>query len=213
MENLEGVHFEKDKKEKAWQVSGPSVRMEVPSNFNDSEHEKWLNIEITAQARILDNDLIQMYGRGGHHTDKDPCLGVTYKARFYADGNTAWIKEITHPAYTHEKGNEKQDSIQEKWMGLKAIIYDVDKHVRLEIYTRDSDNGDWKIASTYDDKGDWKTDSADFDNHCGVSRDEIITESGGTDDHNIVTFRSDRQARWEFKSLSIREIVPPPPTS
>ena len=86
----------------SWHVSADQVRMEAWSQIN----EKWLNVEITAYAKLESGstELLQLYSRGGHHTDRDQCEGSAYKARLYGDGTAAWTKEITHPAYAGNRG-------------------------------------------------------------------------------------------------------------
>jgi len=216
--NLNNINFAQNS-DGSWRVSGGQIRMEAWS----PEDQKWQNVEITEYAKIESgsNDLLQLYSRGGHHTSKDPCMGSAYKARLYGNGEAAWVKEVTHPAYSGNRGTvQATDSIQGKWIGFKAVIYNVvengNTYVRLESYVDDSvtdANGNlvvknnWKLASVVEDKGGWSTNNSDFDPNCGRSRDEILTGAGGTATQNIAAFRSD-DLTWDFKYLSVREINP-----
>jgi len=215
----------------SWQVSASQVRMEAWSPSD----EKWLNVEITGYAKMISgtNELIQWYSRGGHHTDSNQCLGSAYKARLYGTGEARWVKEITHPAYTGSKGSMQatDDPLKGRWVGFKAVIYNFVEngktYVRMESYIDDdvTDSkgnlvvgNNWKLAAVYEDKGGWSTTNSDFNASCFPvnkdstqqyrQRDEIINMSGGTSTQNIAAWRSDGLT-WNWKYLSVREIVPP----
>jgi hypothetical protein len=218
----------------SWQVSGGSngqVRLEAWS----PENKKWLNVEITEYAKIVSgsNELLQLYSRGGHHTSSNECLGSAIKARLYGDGEARWVKEVNHPAYTSNRGamQATDDPLKGRWIGFKAVIYNFVEngktYVRMESYIDDDvtdSNGNlkiannWKLASVVQDKGGWSTSDSDFNAACAPlnkdstqqyrQRDEIINTSGGTSTQNIAAFRSDNLT-WNWKYLSVREIVPP----
>ena len=223
-QNLADIQFTKQP-DNSWQVDSTNgqIRMESWSPPN----EKWLNVEITEYAKIISttDDLLQMYSRGGKHTYSDPCLGSAYKARLYGDGTAAWVKEVTFPAYTSERGkvHATTNPLDGRWVGFKAVIYNVigsdgKTYVRMESYIDDdvtdptSGNlvikNNWKLASVVEDKGGWATDNTDFDPRCGVLRDSILTAPGGSATQNIVAWRTDNST-WNFKYLSAREIQPP----
>ncbi|HEY7506580.1 MAG TPA: chitobiase/beta-hexosaminidase C-terminal domain-containing protein, partial [Nitrososphaera sp.] len=218
----------------SWQVSGGSngqVRLEAWSPAN----EKWLNVEITMYAKMVSgsNELLQMYSRGGHHTSSNECLGSAYKARFYGDGDAAWVKEVNHPASAGNRGSVQATNtpLADRWIGLKAVIYNFVEngktYVRLESYIDDdvtdsSGNlvvgNNWELASVVEDRGGWASKDSDFNPTCAPvnkdstqqyrQRDEIINMSGGTSTQNIAAFRSDNLT-WNWKYLSVREIAPP----
>jgi len=208
----------------SWQVNGGTrgqVRMEAWSPSN----EKWLNVEITMYAKIVggSNELLQMYSRGGHHTSSDECLGSAYKARLYGDGEARWVKEVTHPAYTSNRGSMQatNEPLEDRWVGFKAVIYNFVEngrtYVRMESYIDDdvTDSrgnlvigNNWQRASVVEDRGGWSTSSSSFDSSCGRARDAILTTGGGTSTQNIAAWRSD-DLTWNWKYLTVREIVPP----
>jgi hypothetical protein len=217
--NLGNVNFNKNS-DGSWRVSAHQIRMEAWSPTN----EKWLNIEITEYAKIESgsNELLQMYSRGGHHTSRDECLGSAYKARLYGNGEAAWNKEVTHPAYAGNRAETRAtiEPLEDRWVGFKAVMYNFvengNTYVRLESYIDDdvtdsSGNlvvkNNWKLASVYEDRGGWATNNSDFNSSCGRERDEILTNAGGTSTQNIAAFRSD-DLTWSFKYLSVREIDP-----
>ncbi|MGI0048873.1 MAG: Ig-like domain-containing protein, partial [Nitrososphaera sp.] len=166
----------------SWQVSASQVRMEAWSPSG----EKWLNVEITGYAKMVSgsNELIQWYSRGGHHTSSNECLGSAYKARLYGDGDAAWVKEVTHPAYAGNRASVQatDDPMNGRWVGFKAVMYNFVEngktYVRMESYI-DNDvtdsNGNlvignnWKLASVYEDKGGWSTSNPDFNSSCAPS--------------------------------------------
>ena len=222
--NLANIQFAKQE-DGSWRINSTNgqIRMEAWSPPN----EKWLNVEITEYAKIVNttDDLLQMYSRGGRHTYSDPCIGSAYKARLYGDGNATWIKEVTFPAYTEERGNMKATTkpLDGRWVGFKAIIYNIEgpdgqTFVRMESYidddVTDSNTGNlviknnWKMVSVVEDRGGWATSNDDFDSHCGVARDAILSGPGGSATENIVAWRTD-DTTWDFKYLSAREIQPP----
>jgi len=218
----------------SWQVSGGSkgqVRMEAWSPAN----EKWQNVEITMYAKMVSgsNELLQMYSRGGHHTSSNECLGSAYKARIYGDGEARWVKEVTHPAYTSNRGNVQAttDPLEGRWIGFKAVIYnfvvDGKTYVRMQSYIDDDvtdSNGNlvirnnWKLASVVEDSGGWATSNPDFDETCfpvdkdsneqNRQRDEILSLPGGTSTQNIAAWRSDGLT-WNWKYLTVREVTIP----
>jgi hypothetical protein len=218
----------------SWQVSGGTkgqVRMEAWS----PPDKKWLNVEITGYAKMVSgtNELIQWYSRGGHHTSTNECLGSAYKARLYGDGDAAWVKEVTHPAYAGNRGSMQATTtaLADRWVGFKAVIYNFVEngktHVRMESYIDDAVTdsagklvikNNWKLASVVEDKGGWSTSDADFNSTCAPlnkdstqqyrQRADIINTGGGTSTQNIAAWRSD-DLTWNWKYLSAREIVPP----
>jgi hypothetical protein len=222
--NLANIRFV-HQPEGSWQVNSTNgqIRMEAWSPPN----EKWLNVEITAYAKIVSttDDLLQMYSRGGRHTYSDPCIGSAYKARLYGNGVTTWAKEVTFPAYTEERGKMQSTTLplDGRWVGFKAIIYNVvgsdgKTYVRMESYIDDNVtdaktgnlviNNNWKLSSVVEDKGGWASPNSDFDSDCGVARDAVLSGPGGSPTENIVAWRTDN-GTWDFKYLSAREILPP----
>jgi hypothetical protein len=111
--------------------------------------------------------------------------------------------------YTNSRDRHKAtDSLLNRWIGLKVIMYniDYDKAVKMESYIDDNDNNYWRKVSEIIDDGGWFSRSSDeevYSASCGRPKDYIITNSGP-----MVTFRSDNML-WDFADLSIREIQPP----
>jgi hypothetical protein len=120
--------------------------------------------------------------------------------------------------------------LEDRWIGFKAVIYNFVEngktYVRMESYIDDVTGPDgnlvvknnWKLASVVEDRGGWLTSNSDFNTSCAPNnkdsiqqyrqRDEILNLPGGTSTQNIAAWRSD-SLTWNWKYLSVREIVPP----
>jgi hypothetical protein len=212
--NIEKVEFT-EQKDGSWEAGGKEdMRLEAWSTADG-----WKNVEITAHFNIVEprddadsKPIIQLYARGGHHSTDEPCLGSAYKARLYMDGHTTFVKEVNHPAYTDETGEAQviEPFSVGQWMGFKMVIYNVDndKAVHMESWVDEGDIGkNWKLASVVEDHGGWSVNDAnmhDFEESCGRPVDAIITNPGV-----LAAFRTDGGTVWDFKELSVREIVPP----
>jgi hypothetical protein len=76
----------------------------------------------------------------------------------------------------------------------------------MESYLDNLNNNYWVKASEIIDDGGWYASSSDevfYSANCNRPKDFIITNGGP-----LVTFRSDNLV-WDFKNLSVREIVVP----
>src|SRR5918994_733716 len=216
----------------SWRINASHVRMVV----NTSEgQEKWKNVEITGYVRlsqltnenvsdtddtsngIADEDEIDdlvFISRSGRHSSEVPCEGTAYNAGIHTDGSVGWKKEIWHTGgYTEERAGQKiAESYLNKWIGLKAVVYNVMKDnetsgVKLETYIDGSNVNNWTKVSDIIDSGGWYTKSNNsefFSAGCGRARDHVIIEGGPN-----VIFRTDNVV-LDFKILSVREIQPPP---
>jgi hypothetical protein len=217
----------------SWRINASHVRMVV--NTSDGQ-EKWKNVEITGYVRLsqltngnvsdteISNSLSEsnedeiddlvFISRSGRHSSEVPCEGTAYNAGLYTDGSAGWKKEIWHTGgYTEERARHKlAESYLNKWIGLKAVVYNVMKDnetsgVKLEMYIDGSNINNWTKVSDITDSGGWYTKSNNtefFSAGCGRARDYVIIDGGP----NII-FRTDNLL-LDFKNLSVREIQPPP---
>ena len=215
----------------SWEISGEQVRFNVWSKPN----EKWSDIEITGYLKLKDEkSWVEIYSRGSIHSSDSPCLGSAYKGKFLGDGTIEWVKEVTHPAYTERETDMliPEETRHSQWVGVKVVMYNFIENgttnVRLEMYedkNASSPTGElliknnWELISVLDDRGEWSaSQSSKFNDSCSPlsydnmeryrQPDEILSMSGGNETNNIVTWRSDQEI-WNFKYLSIREIVTP----
>jgi hypothetical protein len=189
-----------------------TVRMNV--NTSDTT-QRWKNVEMTGYVKIISSNAsdasIDWYARGRLHTSQSPCEGVAYHAGLQVDGTVFWQKEIWHTGgYTNSRSNlHATHSILGKWIGFKAIMNNVDNNsgVRMETYLDDNATNHWRKVMDTTDNGGWYANAPNdlfYSANCGRSKDYVILNAGP-----IATFRSDNVI-WDFKNLSIREIMAPP---
>jgi hypothetical protein len=79
-----------------------------------------------------------------------------------------------------------------------------DTAVKMESYIDENANNNWRKVNELVDSGGWYANSPDsvfYSVDCNRLKDYVVTNSGP-----IVTFRSDN-ILWQFKELSVREIV------
>lgn len=214
----------------SWKVNSSKVRIRVETTQGQ---EEWKNVEMTGYVKIIssisttnpnefsdqedereDEDSIDPHltwrARGGRHNDMVPCEGTALNGGLYIDGKVSWKKEIWHTGgYTDARGvSEIPNSLVNKWIGWKTIMYnlDNDSSVKMESYLDINANNNWIKISEVEDNGKWYADTSDeefYSVDCGKEKDYVITNSGP-----IATFRADNLI-FDFKNLSIREIIPP----
>ena len=138
----------------SWQLQGQhtsgkynlQVRMKV-GNFEDAKW--WKNVEMTGYAKVIaettnssDSTALDWYARGGNHTSARPCQGVALHAGLRVNGSIYWQKEMWHTGgYTDFRDNvNATHSILGKWIGFKAIMYNInnDSAVRMQTYVDDN---------------------------------------------------------------------------
>jgi hypothetical protein len=234
-------HFDNkdDKNEYANATTGKWLNVEVTAYFRvikTAAVRDGINTTMPAKGKVPEEDdnftaapedplhgdnnkpLFQIYIRGAHHKTSEPCEGSTYKARIYANGSAAWIKEVTHPMFTPERGAHnvyKDVPIRlGEWVGFKAVLYNINNNtaVRMESYLDRHANGTWTSLVNTTDAGGWKTirgaRGEPPPSECGLPSDAILTGPGGFDGRNLIAFRTD-DTLWDFRYLSAREIEPP----
>jgi hypothetical protein len=142
--------------------------------------------------------------RSGQHTDRDPCEGTAYYGALSFAGRASFQKEVAHVegGYADKRFSSLTvDPLKGRWVGIKMIAYNVGEGVKLELWVDDRADGNWtKMAETVDDGGWSSRETA-----CGREHDYVISEA-----RPRVTFRVDN-ATFEFRDLSVREIVPEAP--
>jgi hypothetical protein len=196
------------------------VRMNVITPPGQAE---WKNVEITGYVKVIDTasddaasaegsptpiSAIDWYARGGRHSDSVPCEGTSLKGILRINGLAAWQKEIWHTGgYTNTRAVVNATiPILDRWIGWKVVIYNInnDTAVKMESYIDENANNNWRKVNEVVDNGGWHANSPDlvfYSVDCNRSKDYVVTNSGP-----IVTFRSDNII-WQFKELSVREIV------
>ncbi len=165
----------------------------------------WKNVEMTGYVRVTKIDEEDNFGwlaRGGiHSTDTDlRCQGTGYKGMLYYSGGSRISKYQRTDTQTISplKAATLAAKLEDKWVGLKTVIFSVSNGVKIEVYA------DWDATNNWV-KIDEKLDTTGFgqDGVCGGIDNQVITWGGP-----IATFSWDN-ADVDFKKLSIREIDPP----
>jgi len=196
------------------------VRMNLITPPGQNE---WKNVEITGYVKVIDTasgdaaspegsptpiSAIDWYARGGRHSDSVPCEGTSLKGILRINGLAAWQKEIWHTGgYTDTRAVvNATNPILDRWIGWKVVMYNInnDTAVKMESYIDENANNNWRKVNEVVDSGGWYANSPDsvfYSVDCNRLKDYVVTNSGP-----IVTFRSDN-ILWQFKELSVREIV------
>jgi hypothetical protein len=169
----------------------------------------WRDVEITGYIKLNSGsgDNFAWYARGGRHTgfgSPEGCEGVAYKADLYFDGQTRWTKEQWHTGgYVFSDYLKGMGSIKGKWVGFKAIMYNIDHSgkagVKLEIWLDKENTNQWIKVNEREDTGGWGNNGRE----CGGTPDQIITWGGP-----IASFRWDSASDVDIRDFSVREIAP-----
>lgn len=167
----------------------------------------WRNVEMTGYFRLNasndGSDNIDLYARGGRHSDSAPCEGSAYKGQLAFDGRTRWAKETWHVSYDFWPHSGTTSSLRGRWVGFKAVMRNVDVDgataVLLQLWLDDDGDGSnfEKVYETVD-AGDSLGDAA----HCGGSDPQMPITWGGP----LAVYRWDSATDMDFKWLSVREI-------
>jgi hypothetical protein len=170
----------------------------------------WRNFEMTQYVKVNtspSDDSFTPYGRGGRHTGSgapEGCEGSSMKGDVFFSGKVRFAKEQWHVSYVFTSLKTATGSIEDKWVGIKFIVYNFVENskvvVKTELWLDKNNNGNFVKADENVDRGGWGTEGAE----CGGAPDQIISWGGP-----ITTFRWDTATDIDFKNLSVREIIPP----
>lgn len=174
----------------------------------------WRNFEMTQYVKVNtspNDDNFSPNGRGGRHTgDGTPpvgCEGSSMKGDVFFSGKVRFAKEQWHVSYVFTSLKTPTGSIEDKWIGIKFIVYNFVQNnkvvVKTELWLDTNNSGNFvKVDERVDSGGcgGWGTEGTE----CGGAPDQIITWGGP-----ITTFRWDTATDVDFKNLSVREIIPP----
>jgi hypothetical protein len=171
----------------------------------DSPKGQWKNVEMSGYFKLVDGeDEFTMIARHGpSYHDNGGCDAYGYYGMLSAEGDAFFKKKTYHHGggYTDRTAVAENvvDELQDRWIGIKFIVYDVggeDDDVKLELWIDDGDEtNNWKKVTEYIDDGEWETDES----HCDRPDDYRI------DSGTRASFRVD-DSEFEFKKLSVREI-------
>jgi hypothetical protein len=171
----------------------------------------WRNFEMTQYVKVNtspSDDNFSPNGRGGRHTgDGTPpvgCEGSSMKGDVFFSGKVRFAKEQWHVSYVFTSLKTPTTSIEDKWIGIKFIVYNFVQNnnvaVKTELWLDTNNSGNFVKVDERVDNGGWGTEGTE----CGGAPDQIISWGGP-----ITTFRWDTATDVDFKNLSVREIIPP----
>jgi hypothetical protein len=191
------------------QINKRHNNLELPCTFE--------NFEVEAEVFTIQSSepyIIQLYGRGGHHSNNFPCDGCAIKARFRATTATN-VKEIYHctgRGYTNNRVTNAitYPSLFCRWAKLKVRVSNQPKiqdtnitPVRIEEYVDDV------LVGSYVDSGGWATampppsdcSRRQFDAFGTRASDEILNMAG-----HVICMRSDGETMYRFRYMRVREL-------
>jgi hypothetical protein len=120
------------------------------------------------------------------------------------DGNVFFKKKLYHVGggYTQRLAQVNAlEDLDNRWVGMKFVVYDLPNgDIKLELWIDEGNmTNEWVKVTELVDKGTFPVTGGD---DCG--RDATDTIDEGT----RVSFRAD-DTLFDYKKLSVREIVPP----
>jgi hypothetical protein len=184
---------------------------EIAANGYMLRPNDWRNFEMTQYVKVNtspSDDNFSPNGRGGRHTgDGTPpvgCEGSSMKGDVFFSGKVRFAKEQWHVSYVFTSLKTPTTSIEDKWVGIKFIVYNFVQNnkvvVKTELWLDTNNSGNFVKVDERVDNGGWGTEGVE----CGGAPDQIISWGGP-----ITTFRWDTATDVDFKNLSVREIIPP----
>ena len=182
----------------------------------------WKNVEMTGYFKInsfINSERngaahIELVARGGMNTNNknlinglsEQCESTTYHSNTYETGRVKFEKDLEHTQGYTTEDKEKINAIQKpllgRWIGIKAVFYNLpdNNSVKLEQYIDDNSDNNWHRVLSYTDNGHWGGGKP----NCGGLDTQVITWGGP-----IAIFRWDNIDDMDIKDFSIREIQQP----
>lgn len=167
----------------------------------------WKNTEMTGYFKVTDTqsgDGISFVTRSVRHNEAvaDGCGGSSYHNNIRFEGTFQYKKEQWHVNYDNLPPSKNSiGSIMDKWVGFKGVVYNLPNgNVKLESYVDKNNNNQWEKVQELTDSGNWGDDMT----HCNADNDGAQITWGSP----MIIFKS-TGVTYDFKKLSIRQIVPP----
>ena len=167
----------------------------------------WKNTEVTGYFKVTSStqgDGISFVTRSVRHSNsiQNGCGGSSYHNNIRFDGTFQYKKEMWHVNYDILSPTKSGiGSIIGKWVGFKAVVYNLPNgNVKLESYVDKDANNNWQKVQELVDSGNWGNDMT----HCNANKPGAQITWGSP----MPIFKS-TGVTYDFKKLSVREIVPP----
>ena len=186
--------------------------MQSPNDWKNIEMTGYFKINSFTNSETNGAAHIELVARGGKNTNdktlinglQERCESTTYHSNIYETGRVKFEKDLEHTqGYTtndKEKLNATKKPIIGKWIGIKAVFYNLpDGSVRLEQFIDENSNNNWHRVLLYTDNGHWGGGYPE----CGGLDTQVITWGGP-----IAIYRWDNIDDMNVKDFSVREIKP-----
>jgi hypothetical protein len=167
----------------------------------------WKNTEMTGYFKVTSTkagDGISFVTRSVRHNEAvaDGCGGSSYHNNIRFEGTSQYKKEQWHVNYDNLPPTKNGiGSIMNKWVGFKGVVYNLPNgNVKLESYVDKNNNNEWEKVHELTDSGNWGDDMT----HCNADKNGAQITWGSP----MIIFKS-TGVTYDFKKLSMREIVPP----
>ena len=167
----------------------------------------WKNTEMTGYFKVSSTksgDGISFVTRSVRHNEaiQNGCGGSSYHNNIRFEGTFQYKKEQWHVNYdTLSPSKNGIGSIMNKWVGFKGIVYNLPNgNVKLESYVDKDNNNQWQKVQELIDSGNWGDDMT----HCNADKPGAQITWGSP----MIIFKS-TGVTYDFKKLSIRNIIPP----
>jgi hypothetical protein len=191
----------------AWRISTETLHENDGVRMYVISPTMWRDVEITGYVKLHSYSFEEEFAwaaRSGKHSRDEVCDATAYFGAFGFSGDSWFQKKVFHGlGYTDRRHSVAPiEPLQGRWIGLKLVAYNIDSDnaIRLELWVDNKADNKWvKLAETVD-SGGW---NHEFPGMCAKTADHIITEP-----RPRAMFRVDN-ATFDFKKLSVREIVGP----
>ena len=188
--------------------------MQSPNDWKNVEMTGYFKINSFTKSEKNGAAHIELVARGGKNTDNknlikglsEQCESTTYHSNTYETRRVKFEKDLEHTQGYTTKDKEKTNAVQKqllgRWIGIKAVFYNLpdNNSVKLEQYIDDKSDNNWHKVLSYTDDGHWGGGTP----NCGGLDTQVITWGGP-----IAIFRWDNIDDMDIKDFSIREIQQP----
>ncbi len=169
------------------------------------DNKDWRNVECTTYVKVNDapdGSVIWFLARTGNDRyQSGDCESCGYEGRLYVDGRVGVNKKFYTGALFLRPRDNVTDDIEDRWVGLKFIVYNTsDGNVVTEIWIDENNNNSWNQAYTSTDPGGF----GNAGEHCNADEGERITWGGPI--VSLYWSVEDLEKSVEFQKISIREI-------
>ena len=134
-------------------------------------------------------------------TNQNGCGGSAYQADLLLTGIMQITKELRHPVFTKVVSSTGIGAIQNRWIGIKFITYNISENRKLEIWIDENNSNNWVKAFEFlDTNNNFGTEMT----VCGALRAGQAITWGSP-----YVFLSCNDCEFDIAKMSVREIALP----